>query len=158
MKKYIITRSVFVIVFSIMFNSLTAQTSSVKFQDEIKEALNRWNTACKNAELDKVMEMFDNSASIMLVGSADGEISKGKDEIREWLSQMFGLAGFSWEMNRTDIDCNGKTAWVFMEGKMVVDFHKGGRKVIPYRFTGIIVQEKGIWKWRLFDGSEPKSE
>jgi hypothetical protein len=61
-------------------------------------------------------------------------------------------------MNRIDIDCNGKTAWVFIDGKMIVDFHKGGRKVTPYRFTGIMVKKKGVWKWRLFDGSVPQSE
>jgi ketosteroid isomerase-like protein len=158
MKKNIFPQVALVILFSVMFNSLTAQTSSGKVQDEIKEALNIWNAACKNANLDQVMTMFDNSADIMVAGSADGEISKGKDEIRDWLGQLFGFAGFSWEMNRTDIDCNGKTAWVFMDGKMIVDFHKGGKKVTPYRFTGIMVKKNGVWKWRLFNGSVPQSE
>jgi ketosteroid isomerase-like protein len=158
MKKNIIPQIVFVILFSVMFNTLNAQSSSIKLQNEIKEALNLWNTACKNANLDQVMAMFDNSADIMVIGSAEGEISKGKDEIRKWLGGLFGLAGFSWEMNRTDIDCNGKTAWIFMDGKMIVDFKNGGKKITPYRFTGIMVNKKGIWKWRLFDGSVPESE
>jgi len=61
-------------------------------------------------------------------------------------------------MNRVDIDCNNKTVWVFVDGKMIVDFHKGGKKVTPYRFTGIMVKNKGVWKWRLFDGSVPQQE
>ena len=146
------------ILFSLMYNSLSAQTSSGKVQNEIEETLKLWNSACKNSDLDQVMAMFDKSADIMVVGSADGEISKGKDEVKNWLSQIFGFAGFSWEMDRIDIDCNGKTAWVFMNGKMVVDFKQGGKKVTPYRFTGIMVKKKGVWKWRLFNGSVPQQE
>lgn len=158
MKRNILTKGVIVILFSLLYNSLYAQISSGKFQNEIKEALNLWNTACKSANLDRVMAMFDNSAEIMVIGSAEGEISKGKDEVRDWLGQLFGSAGFSWEMNRIDIDCNDKTAWVFVDGKMIVDFKKGGKKVTPYRFTGIMVKNNGMWKWRLFDGSVPEAE
>lgn len=158
MKRNIISRVALVILFSSTFIPLRAQTSSEKFQDEIKKVLNDWNTACKNADLDQVMAMFDNSTGIMVVGSADGEISKGKDEVRSWLGEIFGFGGFSWEMNRLDIDSNGNTAWVFMDGKMIVAFHKGGTKVAPYRFTGIMVKKKGAWKWKLFDGSVPQQE
>jgi hypothetical protein len=54
--------------------------------------------------------MLDNSDAIMVVGSADGEVNKGKDEIRTWLSQIFGFAGCSWDMDRIDIDSNAKIA------------------------------------------------
>jgi hypothetical protein len=30
-----------------------------------------------------------------------------------------------------------------MDGKMIVDFHKGGQKITPYRFTGIMVKKMG---------------
>ena len=158
MKKNFLIQVVFMILFSVVFNSLSAQTSNDKLKGEITEALNLWNTACKNANLEQVMSMFDNADNIMVVGSADGEISKGKEEINKWLGQLFGFAGFSWEMNRIDIDNNRKTAWVFMDGKMIVSFHKGGQKITPYRFTGIMVKKKGVWKWRLFDGSVPQQE
>ncbi|PKP12248.1 MAG: hypothetical protein CVU08_11470 [Bacteroidetes bacterium HGW-Bacteroidetes-3] len=158
MKKNFLIQVVFMILFSVVFNSLSAQTSNDKLKGEITEALNLWNTACKNANLEQVMSMFDNADNIMVVGSADGEISKGKEEINKWLGQLFGFAGFSWEMNRIDIDNNRKTAWVFMDGKMIVSFHKGGQKITPYRFTGIMVKKKGVWKWRLFAGSVPQQE
>lgn len=158
MKKNFLIQFVFMIFFSLILNTLSAQTKNEKFKGEITEAINLWNTACKNANLEQVMSMFDNTNTIMVVGSADGEISKGKEEIHKWLGQLFGFAGFSWEMNRIDIDFNGKTAWVFMNGKMIVDFKNGGKKVTPYRFTGIMVKKKGIWKWRLFEGSVPQSE
>jgi len=41
---------------------------------------------------------------------------------------------------------------------MIVNFHKGGKKVTPSRFAGILVKKKGSWKWRIFDGSVPQQE
>ena len=158
MKKNILFQAVLVILLSVSVNSLAAQKSSEKVKSEIIETLKIWNAACKNAKLDQVMSMLDITDGLMVVGSAGGEINKGPDEARKWVSQIFGFAGFSWEMTRIDIDSNGKTAWVFMDGKMIVDFHKGGQKVTPYRFTGILVKKKGAWKWRLFDGSVPQQE
>jgi len=158
MKKNFLLPAALVILFSVTVNSLLAQKSSEKLKIEITKTIEQWNNSAKTANLDQFMMLFDNSESIMLVGSANGEISKGKDEIKAWLSQLYGFAGFSWEMNRIDIDCNGKTAWVFVDGKMIVNFHKGGTKITPYRFTGIMVKKKGVWKWRLFNGSVPQQE
>jgi ketosteroid isomerase-like protein len=158
MKKNLIFQMVLVILFSATANSISAQKSSEKIISEINDALKIWNTACKSANTDLVMSMLDKTDGLMVVGSADGEINKGKEEVKAWLGQLFGFAGFSWEMNRVDIDSNGKTAWVFVDGKMIVEFHKGGKKVTPYRFTGIMVKKNGAWKWRLFDGSVPQQE
>lgn len=147
-----------VILYFSITNPVAAKKTTDKLKEEISRTLEQWNTASKNADLEKFMAMFDNSDNIILVGSADGEISKGRDQVREWLSQLYGFAGFSWEMNRIDMDCNGNTAWVFVEGAMIVNFHKGGTKKTPYRFTGIMVKKKGEWKWRLFNGSVPQQE
>ena len=157
-KKYLFIQVVILIFLSVTVSSVSAQKSSDKVKSEITEALKIWNTACKNADLEQAMSMLDITDGLMVVGSADGEINKGPNEARKWVSQIFGFAGFSWEMNRIDIDSNGKTAWVFMDGKMIVDFHKGGQKITPYRFTGILVKKKDGWKWRLFDGSVPQQE
>ncbi|MFZ4411836.1 MAG: nuclear transport factor 2 family protein [Bacteroidales bacterium] len=149
---------VFLIMFSISLNVLLAQQSSEKVKREISKTLEIWNNAGKKADINQVMALFDTSANIILVGSDSGEIFIGKNQAKEWLTQLFSFGSFSWEMNRVDIDNNGKTAWVFVDGKMIVNFHKGGKKITPYRFTGIMVKKKGEWKWRLFDGSVPKGE
>jgi len=151
-------QTTFLTLFLVISNSTTAQKCSEKVKNEITKTLEIWNTACKNSNLEQVMSMFDDTDTIMVVGSTNGEISKGKEEISKWLSQLFGFAGFSWEMNRVDIDNNGKTAWVFIDGKMIVNFHKGGQRITPYRFTGIMIKKNGVWKWKLFDGSVPQSE
>ena len=158
MKKNNFFKAVLMILLSVSIQSVSAQKSSDKVKSEITRALEIWNNAAKTANLELALTLFDDSPDIMLVGSANGEVSKGKDQAKVWLSQIFGFAGFSWEMNRVDIDSNGKTAWIFMEGKMIVKFHAGGTKITPYRFTGIMVKKKGVWKWRLFDGSVPQGE
>ena len=157
-KKYIFLQATLVFLLSLTVNAVLAQKPSEKVRSEIEKALELWNATAKTANLEKSLALFDSSGDIMLVGSANGEINKGKDEIRQWLGQIYGFAGFSWEMNKVDIDYNGKTAWVFVDGKMIVNFHKGGQKITPYRFTGILVKKKGVWKWRLFDGSVPQQE
>jgi ketosteroid isomerase-like protein len=157
MRKYIL-ETILVIALSLTVSSLWARKSSDKVKSEITEALKTWNAACKSANIDLVMSMLDTTDGLMVVGSADGEINKGKEEVKAWISQIFGFAGFSWEMTQIDIDSNGKTAWVFVDGKMIVEFDKGGKKVTAYRFTGILVKKSGVWKWRLFDGSVPQQE
>ncbi|MCX6230925.1 MAG: nuclear transport factor 2 family protein [Bacteroidetes bacterium] len=157
-KNIILLKLVFLILFSVSINSLFAQESTDKIKNEISETLKSWNMAAKNADVNQAMSLFDTTATIILIGSDSGEVYKGKEQIKKWLGQLFEVGSFSWEMNRIDIDNNGNTAWVFMDGKMIVNFHNGKRKITPYRFTGIMVRKKGEWKWRLFDGSVPKGE
>ena len=158
MKKNLLIQVVLFNLLLGVLNPLSAQTANDNIKGEITTALNLWNTACKNADLEQVMSMFDNSESIMVIGSANGEVNKGKDEIRKWLGDLFGFAGFSWEMNRIDIDYINKTAWVFIEGNMVVSIHNGETIKKPYRFFAVLVKKKNVWKWRLFNGSEPQQE
>ena len=128
MKKITLFKYVFLILLTQTFISLSAQKAADKTKDQITKTLETWGVACKNADIDKVMSMFDNTSTIMVIGSDKGEINKGEAEIKKWLVQLFGVAGFSWEMKRIDIDYNGKTAWVFMDGNMVVNFIKAVQK------------------------------
>ena len=71
---------------------------------------------------------------------------------------LFEHNSFEWDMQQIQIDHNQKTAWVFMKGNMLVTSDQGEKNEIPYRFSGVMVQRKGEWKWRLFHGSIPQSE
>jgi ketosteroid isomerase-like protein len=158
MKQKILLQVLVVISFWAISTSLSAQKSSEKVKIEITQALQTWNAAAKSANVDRCLALFDDSENIMLIGSDKGEINKGKAQTKEWLTRIFGFASFSWEMDSINIDSNGKTAWVFVEGTMIVEFKKGGIQKTPYRFTGILVKKKGEWKWRLFNGSIPRGE
>ena len=105
------------------------------------------------------MALFDDSDQILLAGSDNGEIYRGKPAIRTWLASLFEHNRFSWDLSRADIDSNGNTAWVFVDGTMtVVDDTGAVVKKAPYRFAGVLVKRGGAWKWRMFDGSVPASE
>ena len=156
MKKNIVIQLLFLISSTVAVTSLKAQTSAELVHKGISETLQLWNTAATNANVDQAMSLFDNTDNIMLIGSDSGEIYKGKDQIKGWLNKIFKYAGFSWEMKRIDIDYSGKTAWVFVDGTMIVKIHQGKTIRKPYRFSGIMVKKNNKWKWRFFDGSEPK--
>ncbi len=158
MKKISSFKYVFLVLLTQTFTTLSAQKPSDIVKEQITKTLKTWNTAAKSANVDQCMALFDDSETIMLIGSDKGEVNKGKDQVRDWLTKIFKVASFSWEMDSINIDSNGKTAWVFVDGNMIVNFHKGGTNITPYRFTGILVKKKGEWKWRLFDGSIPKGE
>lgn len=153
MKVYHQLTLVLILLFS--FRSSDAQNGT-KLQ--VQKALTLWNDAAKHANLEKFMSFFDESENIMLVGSDSGEIFKGKKQIRSWLGGLFEHHSFQWEMNRIDIDSYQNTAWVFVDGAMIVTNDKGNRNKTPYRFSGVLIKKGNQWKWRLFDGSIPKGE
>ena len=122
---------------------------------EVTAALELWNSSAKSRDISHFMELFDNNEAIIVIGSDSGEVFKGREQIETWMKMLFSHRSFSWEMNRVEIDHNGTTAWVFMDGNMVVTNDKGKTAKFPYRFTGILVKVKNTWKWRLFDGAVP---
>ena len=124
-------------------------------QKEIKNTLEQWNKATSMRDIEKFMELLDNTPEIMIIGSDSGEIFKGREQIETWIKKLFVHNGFLWEMDRVDIDFNGNTAWVFVDGTEVITTDKGEVYRNPYRFTGILVKNQDKWKWRFFDGSYP---
>lgn len=155
MEKQFLSTAVILILLSVFGNSVLAGDSEAKIKSEIADTLKVWNTATKTANLEQTMVLFDDSEEIMLVGSA--EASKGKDQIRTRLGQLYGFAGFSWEMTRVNIDNYGTTAWVFMEGKMIVDFIRKAKKSHLNGFLEFW-SRKGRPEMRVFDGSVAEEE
>ncbi|MCX6285058.1 MAG: nuclear transport factor 2 family protein [Bacteroidetes bacterium] len=131
------------------------QESDAAFKKEISATLDLWNNLAKSRDVSHFMDLFDNNAAIMAIGSDSGEVFKGREQIEGWMKTLFAHRSFSWEMKRVDIDHNGNTAWVFMDGYMIVTNDKGKTVKFPYRFTGILVKVKNTWKWRHFDGAVP---
>lgn len=146
------------ICFAFISISVNGQSKNDNVEKEIKNALMMWNDAAKRANLEDFMSLYDNSADIILVGSDSGEVFTGKDQIRNWLGELFKNNSFQWEMNKILIDHFENTAWVFVDGAMIVTNKTGKVFKTPYRFTGILVKKGKDWKWRLFNGSIPEKE
>lgn len=126
-------------------------------QAEIRGALDRFNEASARGDLAAVMASFDDRADVLLVGSDKGEVYLGRAAMEGWLGKLYKGTGFGWQMDRVDLGHHGGTAWVFVEGKMVLrDLPSGKvRGTTPYRFTGVLVKKGEAWIWRLFHGSVP---
>ena len=158
MKTKFLMNSVFTSIMLLFATAAFSQTSNKKVNTEINSALLTWNHAAKEADLKGFMNLFDDSENSMLVGSDSGEIFKGKAQISQWLSMLFKHNRFEWEMNTIHIDSYKNTAWVFVDGFMIVTNDKGKANKTPYRFSGVLVKQKHEWKWRIFDGSIPRGE
>jgi uncharacterized protein (TIGR02246 family) len=133
---------------------LHAQIISEKVKSEIYQTLQRFNTAAQNSNTEQLLELFDESANIMFIGGDSAEIWKGADQIRGHLNSIFPQESVNLQMDRVDIDYNENTAWVFVDGYIVISDKKEKFKA-PYRFTGILVKKDSNWKFRLFNGSNP---
>jgi hypothetical protein len=94
-------------------------------QKEIRSALDQWNIATGSRGINKFMALLDDTPEVMIVGSDSAEIFKGRGQIEAWIKKLFVHKGFSWEMSRLDIDYNGNTAWVCVDGTEVITTDKG---------------------------------
>jgi ketosteroid isomerase-like protein len=156
MMKYILL--IVVLTLQVIFpDSLSAQKND-KLRVEIETALKEWNDAAKKADPENFMALYDSGSEIILIGSDSGEIFKGEQQIRKWLTGLFANNSFEWDMKDVHIDHFENTAWVFVDGSMIVTSHNGGKNKFPYRFTGILIKQNNKWKWRLFNGSVPQGE
>jgi uncharacterized protein (TIGR02246 family) len=155
MKSNRFLRFAFLVGFSIIINPVWSQHSPDRIKNEIAEALKLFNTAAQNANTDQMMSLFDNSENIMFVGSDSAEIWKGREQIKGHLNSIFPNESVSLEMNRVDIDYNENTAWVVVDGAIIITPRTGEKMKAPYRFTGILVKKHNNWKWRVFNGSGP---
>jgi ketosteroid isomerase-like protein len=125
---------------------------------DVLAALATWNDRASHADLDGVMALFDTKSNLLLVGSAPGEVFRGRTAIRAWLSSLLSHNTFSWDLSKARAESNGNTAWVFVDGAMTVTSDKGEVLKTPYRFSGVLVKRHGVWKWTLFHGSIPDRE
>lgn len=155
MKKTTMIQLTFLIPFCVILGSAPAQNSSDIVKSEISETLNLFNNAAQNANTDQMMSLFDDSENIMFIGSDSAEIWKGKEQIKGHLNSIFPKESVSLEMTRIDIDYNGNTAWVFVDGAIIISTTTGEKIKAPYRFSGVMVKKYNKWKWRLFNGSNP---
>jgi ketosteroid isomerase-like protein len=144
---------------SLLFISSTyAQSQKSNTSTEIRKSLQLWNETAKKRDINAFMNLFDSSSNIILAGSDSGEIFKGRVQIMQWVSALLEHHSFEWDMKQIEIDNYENCAWIFMDGSMIITNDKGEQNKTPYRFTGVLIKRGDTWKWRLFNGSIPRSE
>jgi uncharacterized protein (TIGR02246 family) len=98
-------------------------------------------------------EMFHKNA--ILVGSERSDLSRGREAIAAHLGSIYQrpyLLQFEWKT--VDVARSGDAAWFFADGDLVL-IAPDGETRRPYNLTGVLVESKRGWRWRLFHGSEP---
>jgi ketosteroid isomerase-like protein len=102
-----------------------------------------------------LLDEFARGPDTLLVGSEAGEISRGREQLRTHFAKIFArpeTLAFSWR--EVEVSVHGTTAWLHAEGEVVLKGSDGETRR-PYRLTAVFELQNGLWKWRLFHGSEP---
>ena len=120
---------------------------------DIEDAL--WRLARMMYERDPAMaDEFVTDA--LLVGSEPGEIARGREAIRALLEPIHARPErVTWQWDSIDIAAQGEVGWLFAEGNFVMEAVAGAVR-LPYRLAAVLQLLDGVWRWRLFHGSEPK--
>lgn len=128
--------------------------SDVEVRTQVRQALERFNhlVSTKNQQ---VLAEFAPSDEVLLIGSDDGEIATGRQELEAFFTRIFSNeTSYSWEWDHIDVWHAGNLAWFFADGQVVLTTTKEQRKS-PYRITGIMERRDSRWLWRQYHGSEP---
>jgi ketosteroid isomerase-like protein len=116
----------------------------------VRKTLMRLNDRLARRDM-TLLDDFAHGEDTLMVGSEVGEVARGRAAIEARLKQIFAQAetlAFSWR--EVEVSVHGHVAFLHAEGEGVI-----GDQRRPYRLTGVLQLQDGLWRWRLFHGSEP---
>ena len=125
----------------------------------IKATMGAINSAMTARDLAAAMAVFEDSDAILLVGSDDGEVFKGRAAVRACFGDLMQLPfTFSFETPEPIISIIGDTAWMSVEAVMIHTPAEGKPGRMSYRISLCLVRSADSWLWQLFHGSIPRVE
>jgi ketosteroid isomerase-like protein len=122
--------------------------------DGPRAAVARASTLLARKDLSLVDEFADDGDAV-LIGSGPGELAIGRTQIEQQLKAIYSapvVVRFEWRQTRSA--SKGDVGWVFAQGDVVITAD-GKDTRLPYRLTGVLERDNGVWKWRQFHGSQP---
>jgi ketosteroid isomerase-like protein len=125
--------------------------------DEVAAAvlgvLDAWAAAAAQGDGAAQRPFFADDADVMLIGSADWELSRGPAELDGFFATANGVPSWSTWRER-HVSHTGDVAWAFADGEFTWEF-EGRRNTIPYRMTVILERRGDRWVIVHYHGSEP---
>jgi uncharacterized protein (TIGR02246 family) len=121
----------------------------------VRRTLMRLNDRLSRRDL-SLVDDFAEGPDTLLVGSEVGEVARGRDGVEAHFKALFDrpeTVAFSWR--EVEVAVHGHVAFLHAEGEVVVSGGEGGEERRPYRLTGVLQLRDGLWRWRLYHGSEP---
>lgn len=96
---------------------------------------------------DAFIDELYSKETILILGTMPGEIYIGSDRARQLITGDWDSWGDCvFNIDSANISSNGNTVWFSTTG--IVRFDLTPLLELPLRLTGIMVKEKGIWKFR----------
>jgi len=128
--------------------------SNSDLQSRVERVIERF-FALVSARDPNVLAEFAPGDDLILVGSDDGEIARGRAQIEAFFKRLYTRdSTFSWQMQRVDAFADGDIAWFFAAGRMIVE-SPAGTKDLSYRISGVLQRIGHHWLWKQYHGSEP---
>ncbi len=138
-----------------------APTPEEKAREEqaIRATITRMNEALAKRDQPGFLGLFDDSDSIMVVGSDVGEVVKGRKGVQGFIKWIYSQKfTFAFDLKEVTVHQEGDFAWVYVDGAMRHVRPDGTSSQVPYRFALTMVKRGEQWRWQLFHGSIPRGE
>jgi hypothetical protein len=124
-------------------------------------ALERMSRAFSRRNIEALLATFSAHPSATYAGSEAGEIATGPDAMRDLLGSVLARPA-SYSFTFHDVRSNalagqfsGDSVWVLADGTGYETSPNGIVEPFPYRISGVLVHERGGWRWALLAGAEP---
>lgn len=113
----------------------------------IKSTLDNYAKAYCSKDIEAIMNIFDNSDNISVIGTGSNELCVGQNQIRNLFLRNFEEATatkFEWDW--IDIRSSDNHAVVSVTLKIHLEY-KGEELTIPIRWTVVLKHKNGKWVW-----------
>ncbi len=124
-------------------------------KDAIKSTLNNYAKAYCSKDLDGMMQIFDDSDNISVIGTGADELCVGRGEIKELFKKNFEAATateFNWDW--IDVRISGDHA-VVSTTLTIHLVYLGSQLIVPLRWTVVLKKENDRWVWIHRNASVP---
>ena len=123
-------------------------------QRDVMAAMDRLSRLLHDRDPAFVDEFADRD-DVLLVGSEEGEIARGREAIAALLRKLYARpVRLAWAFGPREVTVAGDIAWVFADCEIVMQAPDSETHT-PYRLSGVLERIEGRWRWRFFHGAEP---
>lgn len=120
-----------------------------KLKAQVLALLEHHDTAFSAHDLRGVMKTYMSGSEILLMGTAPGEVYRGKEGVEEAYSEYFtnfDKGALSFNYNRVFAGSKHDIAWFAAEGTVKIKV-KDELKVIGFNLSGTLSKQKGEWRF-----------
>lgn len=123
----------------------------------IMAVIEKFNEAFTRHDIEGVMSFFAPDQDVVVIGSEEGEITIGPEELRARLELTLlrpENLGWSWQAHKVSLSGSGTVAWAAIDATLHMQ-HEGRGGSVPYRITCVLEKRDDAWLIVQWHGSEP---